>query len=50
MRRGMKVKSKDAATLAKFQAKLSEHAARINGVFMHYDPELFLWIMKVNKF
>ena len=46
----MKVKSKDASTLTRFKAKLSEHAARIDGVFMHYDPELCIWIMKVNQF
>lgn len=50
MCRKMAVKSKDAATVTKFSAKLVEHAAKIGGVFVHYDPESATWIMKVNHF
>ena len=48
--RRMAVKSRDEKTLDRFKAKLSEHASRIHGVFMHYDPDLAIWIMKVNHF
>lgn len=46
----MAVKNKDAATVAKFSAKLSDHAAKIGGVFVHYDPDSATWVMKVNHF
>ena len=48
--RRMTVKNRDNATVAKFRAKLSDHAAKIGGVFVHYDPETATWIMKVDHF
>ncbi len=42
------MKQKDAKSLAKFRQKLVDLAAKVNGVFVHYDGET--WIMKVDKF
>ena len=50
MHRRMTVKNKDAATIAKFCAKLGDHATRVGGVFVHYDPDSATWIMKVDHF
>ena len=46
----MNVKQKDAKSVEKFKAKLSEHAKKIGGVFVHYDTETGTWLMKVNGF
>ena len=48
--RQMAIKKRDAATVAKFKEKLAEKAAAINGVFMHYELDTGVWIMKVNHF
>ena len=36
--------------MAKFKEKLADKAAAINGVFMHYELDSGVWIMKVNSF
>jgi hypothetical protein len=48
--RRMHVKQKDAKSLARFRAKLVDHAARMGGIFVHYDPDAGNWLMKVDHF
>ena len=48
--RKMLVKKKDAASISKFSGKLKDHAANIGGVFVHYDSESGIWMMKVDYF
>ena len=50
IRRKMFIKNKDAATIAKFLSKLNDHAARIGGIMVHYDPDSAIWIMKADHF
>ena len=49
-RRRMLVKQKSESSVAKFRAKLVEHAAKLGGVFVHYDADTGNWIMKVDHF
>ena len=48
--RRMHVKQKDAKSVSRFRAKLVEHAARLGGVFVHYDADAGTWIVKVDHF
>ncbi|KAK9829172.1 hypothetical protein WJX72_004291 [[Myrmecia] bisecta] len=48
--RRMHMKQKDAKSLERFAAKLREHSARAGGVFVHYDADAGVWIMKVDHF
>ena len=48
--RKMVVKKKDAASINKFSSKLRDHAANIGGIFVHYDSEPGIWMMKVDHF
>lgn len=44
------MKQKDAKAIERFKVKLKENAARIGGVFVHYEPESGTWLMKVDHF
>ena len=44
------VKKKDAASVKKFSGKLHDHASNIGGVFVHYDADSGIWMMKVDHF
>lgn len=46
----MLVKQKDERSIAKFTAKLADHARKLGGVFVHYDAEAGNWIMKFDNF
>ena len=46
----MHVKQKDAKSIGRFKAKLADHAARLGGVFVHYDADAGIWIVKVDHF
>ena len=48
--RKMVVKKKDAASISKFSGKLRDHATNIGGVFVHYDADSGIWMMKVDHF
>ncbi len=48
--RRMLVKQKDERSVAKFTAKLADHARKLDGVFVHYDADAGNWIMKVDHF
>ena len=49
--RRMIVKQKgDAKAVAKFRQKLIDHAAKIGAVFVHYEAETGIWMMKVDSF
>ncbi|CAL8465609.1 g5145 [Coccomyxa elongata] len=48
--RRMHVKQKSDNSIAKFRAKLMDHAAKLGGVFVHYDADTGNWIMKVDHF
>ena len=48
--RRMHVKQKDEASVAKFVAKLRDHAAKIGGIFVHFDVDAGTWLMKVDCF
>lgn len=48
--RKMHVKQKDEKSIAKFRAKLADHARKLGGVFVHYDADAGTWIMKVDHF
>ena len=44
------MKQQDAASVAKFKAKLQGHAAKMGGTFVHYDEQDGVWILKVDHF
>lgn len=44
------MKTKDAKTVEKFRSKLSEHAQKLGGVFVHYDVDTGTWLMKIDHF
>ncbi len=46
----MYTKQKDPKSLDRFAAKLQDHSNRAGGVFVHYDADLGIWMMKVNHF
>ncbi|BDA51457.1 probable inactive phenolphthiocerol synthesis polyketide s at N-terminal half [Coccomyxa sp. Obi] len=48
--RRMLVKQKSESSVAKFRTKLVDHAAKLGGVFVHYDADTGNWIMKVDHF
>ena len=48
--RRMQPKQKDARSIARFKAKLMDHAAKLGGVFVHYDAAVGNWLMKVDRF
>lgn len=48
--RQMHVKQNDAKSVARFRAKLTDHAAKLGGVFVHYDASAGKWLMKVDQF
>ena len=50
MCRRMLVKQQDAASVAKFQAKLQGHAKKMGGTFVHYTARDGVWILKVEHF
>lgn len=48
--RRMLVKQQDAASVAKFQAKLQGHAKKMGGIFVHYNVQDGVWMLKVEHF
>ncbi len=49
--RRMHVKQQDdAKAVERFRGKLRDHAAKIGGVFIHYEVESGTWVMKCDHF
>lgn len=48
--RKMTVKQTDHKSVEKFKMKLVDNAAKIGGVFVHYEVESGTWLMKVDHF
>ena len=44
------MKQKSDSSVVKFKAKLVDHAAKLGGVFVHYDAGTGNWILKVDHF